>query len=55
MPTEFLSKETYVNYILGLTIHQQVPKLLKKNFMVWWLRHWTAKLYEQQQKFSLRK
>jgi hypothetical protein len=48
-----------VNFLfrfLGLTFHQKVPKLLlNKNYVVWWIRHWTAKLYEQQQKFSLRK
>ena len=27
--------------------HQEVPKfLLNKNSVVWWLRHWTANLYE---------
>jgi len=56
MPTEVLSKETYLVNILLASIHQEVPKLLlNKNYVVWWLRHWTAKLYEQQQNVLLRK
>jgi hypothetical protein len=39
----------------SVQIHQEVKKLLLKNYVVWWIRLWTAKLYEQQQKFSLRK
>jgi hypothetical protein len=42
-------KKLTVKYILGLTIHQEVPELLLNNSVVWSLRQWTAKLYEKQQ------
>jgi len=57
MPTKVLSKETYlVSTFLASRFIREVPKLsLNKNYVVWWLKYWTAMLYEYQQNISLRK
>jgi len=43
----------YLSLCIFLAIDEStiICTILKLNYVLWWLRDWTAKLYEQQQKF----